>query len=445
MSKKKILFIYPSSYDNQNRLIKSRNSFIPSRTLPYLAALTPARYETRIIDELVDELNFDEDVSMVALTGMLRHIPRAIDIAGEFRKRGVPSLIGGVGAFSLRDMVEESGAFESFIIGEVDETWQDILHDFEAGRLKRCYECAAPPQLSGLPPARFDLLNMKKYLRSFVNVKDPIIPIETSRGCPHNCRFCLVTRYFGKKMRYRPVNEVVDEIKYQGAKHILFTDDNIAINFARAQELFRAIKPLGIQWFGQFESRMAENPKLLRLAAESGCRTAFVGIESVEKNNLISIDKHQSAKLDFKDVVSGFKEAGIDLFASLIFGMDHDTAEIIDRTIEQSIKLNIDAIIPWMLTPMPGTACYDDFKKDNRLTHKNYSLYDAWHLVIRPKQMSPAEFEEHYWQGLRRFYSLRSILLRAWRGKKLNVTWLFCSLYFRQQIRRGLHPFAGNS
>lgn len=445
MAKKKILFIYPTSYNSQNRLIKSRNSFVPSRTLPYLAALTPARYETRIIDELVDDLNFEEDADLVALTGMLRHMPRAIDIAREFRKRGVPSIIGGVGAFSVRTMIEESGAFESFVIGEVDEIWMEILNDFEKGRSKKCYECTAPSKLSGLPPARFDLLNQKKYMRSFVSPKHLMIPVETSRGCPHNCRFCLVTRYFGKKMRYRPVNEVVDEIKHHGAKHILFTDDNIAINPARARELFQTIKPLGIQWLGQFESRIAEDPELLRLAAESGCRTAFVGIESIDKNNLISVDKHRSTTLDLKTIANGFKGAGIDLFASLIFGMDHDTPEIIDRTIEQSIGLNIDAIIPWVLTPAPGTAYYDNFKKDHRLTHENYSLYDFWHLVIRPKRISPAEFEKHYWQGLRRFYSLRSIFLRMWRGNKWNMTWLLCSLYFRQQVKKGLHPFAGNS
>ncbi len=445
MGRKKILFVYPTSYDSRNDLIKSISSFVPSRTLPYLAALTPARYETRIIDELVDDLNFDEGADLVALTGMLRHMPRAIDIAREFRKRGVPSIIGGVGAFSVRDMIEESGVFESFVIGEADEIWGGILDDFDAGRLRRRYECAAPPQLSALPPARFDLLNMKKYMRSFINAKDPLIPVETSRGCPHNCRFCLVTRYFGKKMRYRPVGEVVDEIKHHGARHIMFTDDNIVINLERARELFKAIKPLGIQWLGQFESKMIKSPEILRLAAESGCRTAFVGIESIEKNNLVSMDKHQSSKLDFKDIVNGFKEAGIDLFASLIFGMDHDTASVIDRTIEESIELNIDAVIPWVFTPAPGTACYEDFKRDKRLVHENYSSYDFWHLVIRPKQMSAAEFEQHYWQGLKRFYSLRSILLRAWRGNKLNVTWFLCSLYFHRQVKKGLHPFAGNS
>lgn len=212
MAKKKILFVYPTSYDIRNNLIKSIRSFVPSRTLPYLAALTPARYDVRIVDELVDDVDFEEDVDLVALTGMLRHMPRAIDIAKEFRKRGVPSIIGGVGAFSVRDMIEKSGVFESFVIGEVDETWPDILDDFDKGRLKRRYECPAPPLLSGLPHARFELLNRKKYLMSFANTKDPVMLIETSRGCPHNCRFCLVTRYFGKKMRYRPVGEVINEM-----------------------------------------------------------------------------------------------------------------------------------------------------------------------------------------------------------------------------------------
>ena len=442
---KKILFVYPSSYDSQNRLIKSKTSFIPSRTLPYLAALTPKRYETRIVDELVDELNFDQDVDLVALTGMLRHMPRAIDIAKEFRKRGIPSVIGGVGAFSIQDQIEKSSAFDSFISGEVDEMWEGILDDFEGGRLKRRYKCNAPAELKGLPPARFDLLNRRRYKRSFLNLKDMFIPVETSRGCPHNCKFCLVTRYFGKKMRYRPIGEVVDEIKHHGVKFILFTDDNIAINPVRARKLFLAIKPLGIQWFGQFESRVIENPELLRLASESGCRIALVGIESILHDNLYSVNKHQSAKLDFKDIVNGFKGAGIDLFASLIFGMENDTPEIIERTIEQAIKTNVDSLIPWMLTPIPRTACHDDCKSQNRLLHENYSLYDFWHPVIQPKRMTPDELKGAYWKGLSRFYSLRSILQRASRGKQWNMSWLLCSLYFHQQTQRGLHPVAGNS
>ena len=445
MTRKRILFIYPSSYDSKNRLIKSKRSFVPSRTLPYLAALTPKRYETRIVDELVDNINFDEEVDLVALTGMLRHIPRAIDIAGEFKRRGVPSIIGGVGAFALREVIEESCAFDCHVTGEVDELWGAILDDFDRGQLKRRYECTAPPSLKALPMARFDLLNRKKYVKSFLDRKNPVIPIETSRGCPHNCSFCLVTRYFGKKMRYRPIEEVVKEIKYHAAKFILFTDDNIAINSARAQELFLAIKPLNIQWLGQFESSVIKRPELLRLASESGCRSAFVGVETLLSDNLHSINKSHNARIDFKDIVKGFKEAGIDLFPSFIFGMDYDTQDVIKQTIEQMIKSNVDAVIPWMLTPVPGTPCYNEHKDKGRLIHENYSSYDYWHAVIKPKLMTTEELKKSFWQGLRRFYSLHSILLRAWRGKQWNMPWLLCSFYFRRQVYKNLHPFAGNS
>ncbi len=445
MRKKRILFVYPSSYDKEKRLIKSRKSFVPSRTLPYLAALTPDRYETSIIDELVDNLNFDEEFDLVAFTGMLCHIPRAIDIAREFKKRGIPSIIGGVGAFALQDMIEKSDAFNCLVIGEVDRSWEAILDDFDRGRLKRRYECTAHPELAALPAARFDLLNRKKYTRSFADWRNPVIPIETSRGCPHNCNFCLVTRFFGKKMRYRPVDEVVEEIKYQGAKFILFTDDNIAINPARARELFLAVKPLKIQWMGQFETSVVRHPELLRLAAESGCRTAFVGVESLLSDNLHSVNKPSSARIDFEDIVRGFKEAGIDLFSSLIFGIDYDTQDAIKQTIDRMIRSNVDAIIPWMLTPVPGTPCYDDYKSQGRLVHEDYSSYDCWHAVINPKRMTLNELERSFWQGLKRFYSLRSILLRAWRGKQWSMSWFLCSLYFRHQVYKGLHPFAGNA
>ncbi len=445
MRKKRLLFVYPSSYDKENRLIKSKKSFVPSRTLPYLAALTPNRYETSIIDELVDSLNFDEEIDLVAITGMLSHIPRAIDIAREFKKRGIPSIIGGVGAFALQEMIEKSGVFDCLVIGEVDRSWEAILDDFDHGRLKRRYECTDHPELAALPMARFDLLNRKKYIRAFSDWRNPVIPIETSRGCPHNCDFCFVTRYFGKRMRYRPIDEVVEEIKYHGAKFILFTDDNIAINPKRARELFLALKPLKIQWMGQFESGVVRYPELLRLASESGCRTAFVGVESLVSDNLYSVNKSHSAKVDFKDIVKGFKEAGIDLFSSLIFGMDNDTQDVIKQTVEEMIKSNVDAIIPWIFTPGPGTPCYNEQKTDKRLIHENYSLYDYWHVVAEPKQMTSNELTKSFWQGLKRFYSLRSILLRAWRGKQWSMSWFLCSFYFRHQVHKGLHPFSGSA
>ena len=445
MSRKKILFVYPSSYDARGRAIKSRKAFGPSRTLPYLAALTPRQYETRIVDELVDNIDFDEDAHLVAFTGMLSHMPRAIDIAREFHKRGKPTIIGGVGAFAIQEKIEESGAFDSLCIGEADDIWETVLDDFSNGRLKAKYECDTSPKLDHLPIPRFDLLDSRKYMKSFVDRTHPVTSIETSRGCPHNCNFCLVTRFFGKRMRYRPVGDVVEEIKHHGSKFVMFTDDNVALNPARARELFLAIKPLGIQWFAQFECKVIEHPELLQLAAKSGCRLALVGIESLLPDNLHLINKSQNVSLDFKHIVRSFKDAGINLLASIIFGMDYDTSDTIEWTIEQIIANGVEAIAPWILTPIPGTSFYDDCKNQGRLIHEDYSLYDCWHSVIRPKHMTSDELMEAFWAGLRRFYSLPQILKRTLRDKEWHTGGLLYNIYCRRQVYKGLHPFAGNS
>lgn len=441
---RKILFIYPSSYDINHNIIKSKRSFFPSRTLPYLAALTPARYETYIIDELLDSVDFNANADLVALTGMLRHMPRAFDIAAEFRRRGKTVIIGGVGAFAIQGQIEKSKIFNSLVIGEADELWDIILQDFERGRLKETYECNNHPELRGLPPARFDLLNVKRYLKAFWDRKHPVIPIETSRGCPHNCRFCLVTCYFGKKMRYRPIDEVVAEIKYQGAKCIFFTDDNIAIDPGRAKELFLAIKPLHIQWLAQCEARVIEHPNLLRLAAESGCVGAVVGIESLFEANLYSANKLRNIKIDFKAVVKSFKEAEIPLIASIIFGFENDTPETIKWTIDQMIENDVDAVLPWLLTPLPKTPFYDECRDKDCLIHENYSLYDFWHPVIRPNRMSPEQLEKSFWQGLKCFYSLPLIFQRMLSMEIDDIGGMICHFYFHNQIRKKLHPISGN-
>lgn len=440
---KKIIFIYPSSYDSRQRLIKSKKSFLPFRTLPYLAALTPKRYETHIVDELVDDLNFDQGADLVALTGMLRHMPRAIEIGRQFRMRGIKTMIGGVGAFALQHELEKSEAFDCIVIGEVDEIWGNILNDFEQGTLKPLYECPKP-ELGGLPFARFDLLDSKKYMKSFSDRKHPITPIETSRGCPHNCRFCLVSRYFGRKMRYRPIAEVIKEVEFQGAKHVLFTDDNIAANPDRARTLFKALSNIDFRWTGQFETTVIKHPDLLELARKGGCRSAFVGIESLDISNLVSVDKGQISKIDFIDVAKAFKEAGILLIASLIFGLENDTPETIEYTIEKMHENGVEFVIPWMLTPIPRTPLHDDYKCENRLIHENFSLYDYWHPVIHPKQITAEELEKYFWSNLNRFYSLKRISSRILQGKS-KLHRLLYSLYYHKQIKKQIHPFAGYS
>lgn len=442
MSSTRVLLVQPSSYDLHGRVIKSRLGFVPPRTMPYLAAMTPPHFEVRIVDEAVEDLDLNTDADLVALTGMLHHIPRAIDIGRHFRHRGIKTVIGGVGAYAAEEQVRASQAFDSVVHGEAESVWNVVLDDWAAGRLKERYDASTAPDIARIPFARFDLLRLDRYVKWPPGSRMPVLPIETSRGCPNNCRYCLVTRYFGRKMRYREIGDVLDELRHQGARQYLFSDDNIAANPNRARELFLAIKPLKIQWIGQFESRIARQPELLRLAAESGCRSAFVGVESLNADNLAAMGKSQNSRIGLKELSEAFRSHGIIIMASLIFGLDNDTPESIRQTVEQLIDHDIDTLIPWMLTPIPKTPVYDEYKTANRLVHENYSLYDAIHAVIRPKGMDTKCLEETYWRSLRRFYGVPAILRRVLHAKKSRLVELIYNLRVRRQVRRGLHPFS---
>jgi len=442
---KTILFINPSSYDSSNKLLKSHKAFIPSRTLPYLAALSAIHhnYEMKVIDEIVEDVPFGMNADLVILTGMITHIVRAIDIANKFRAQGAKVIIGGPGVYSCREFVQNSNAFDSIVLGEADDLWKTIIHDFDHDRLQPLYHCASSPSLANLPFSRFDLVNKKRYRKSS-DKNNPMLPIETSRGCPYNCKFCMVTNYFGKKIRHRPVSDVVAEIKYHRAKDIVFTDDNIIADTNYAIELFGALKPLGVEWFGQFDTTICQKPDLVKLANECGCGVAFLGIESTDQNNLLGINKRHNMKNSLKDISDAFKHTKISVHASMIFGLDFDTEESMMATVNDLVENNIDAIIPWILTPMPGTALYDEMKAEGRILHENYSLYDGTNVVFQPKNMTPQQLSDAYWRIFRQFYKPKPVLKRLLGVQK---GWIFeqfiYDLYVAGLLRQKIHPWKG--
>lgn len=438
---RRLLFIKPSTYDRAGQVLRGRKAFYPGRTLPYLAALTPPRFEVRILDEFTDPVTGDEEADLVALTGMLCNMPRAIDLGRLYRRRGVPTVIGGIGVFSLGEALAASGAFDAVVHGEAETIWPEVLADFEAGRLRPRYDAPRAEDLSGLPHARYDLVDLRRYHRA-PGESQPFLGVETSRGCPHGCAFCAITLFHGRRIRFRPVGDVVEELRRLGARYYILTDDNIVGRPERARELFRAITPLGIRWAGQFEMGVVNHPDVLHLAAESGCRHAVVGVESLVEANLRGANKGQNVGVALEDLVEAFKGAGIALTASLIVGMDHDTPEVLDWTFERMIASGTDFILPWVLTPGPGSSVYDDLKREGRILHEDFSAYNGVDVVFEPKHMTPEVLAERYWSGLRRFYSLRHGLPRALRSPR-RLDALGLGLYFWHTLRGGRHPFVG--
>ncbi|MFC1954684.1 B12-binding domain-containing radical SAM protein, partial [Chloroflexota bacterium] len=233
-----------------------------------------------------------------------------------------------------------------------------------------------------------------------------------------------------------------DEIKYQRGNYVFFTDDNIAVNQNRAKELFLALKPLGIHWFGQFDTTVINNPEIIKLAGESGCRSAFLGVESLNKENLVAVQKKHNVNVQISELFKLFKQANINIMCSVIFGMDYDSPESIRETVDFMNDNRVEMLVPWILTPFPMTPLHEELKNDNRILHDNYSIYDCIHCVFSPSQMKPDELEDAYWNAYRHFYNLRAIIRRSSssRNLKYNLNIFLRELYFRNSVYHRRHP-----
>jgi radical SAM superfamily enzyme YgiQ (UPF0313 family) len=274
----KILLISPS-IDADKRT--NKGLMMPQLSLYILEGLTPAEHNVTIIEEENTGINLEQECDLVGISCMTANAPRAYELCREFRQRGKTVVLGGVHPTILPGEALQHA--DSVVVGEAEGVWEALLSDFLNHRLQRQYHNPSP-DLSKYVPKNFKKIISKRLFN--------LIPVMTSRGCPYNCDFCCVTNLFGKKIRHIPVENVVRDIRESGSKNFMFLDDNIIGHPKYAKELFRAIKPLKINWVGQASiSLLVNDDELMQLAAESGCKALFLGIESVSEDQLKSLRK----------------------------------------------------------------------------------------------------------------------------------------------------------
>jgi len=409
MSKASLILIAPAQDSDRLGSRRRRKTSIPKLTLPLLAAYADARFDVRIIDETVEDIDFNIKADLVGITIMTQLAKRGYEIAREFRKRGSKVVMGGFHVFFFPEDAEQHA--DALLMGEGEDTWKCLLEDFLAGRLKKCYQVESYHDLTGLPNPRLDLLNKKAY--ACPNV------IETARGCPHECSYCAVTKYWGYKFRFRPVSEVIEEIRIMSPGDIVFVDDNIVGSHRRAKELFSALIPLKRRWSGQADLKMANDPKLMEIAAKSGCKWMFMGIESINANNLLDVGKERvNSPERIEQSIAAIHEAGIKIFGSFIFGFDHDDKNVFEQTVQFCVDNHIEGANFYIFTPMPFTELYKQMELDGRILHNDWSKYDMNHVVFKPAKMTPDELLDGYLSAYRSFYSLGSIAKRVLRPNR---------------------------
>ncbi len=257
----KILLIYP-----RNPLFKWNTPFkCEPLSLPILASLTPLEHDIRIIDEQKKEINYEEDVDLIGISFMTHQAPRAYEIADKSREKGIKVVLGGIHTSALPE--EALNHADAICIGEAENIWIELLKDFKDNNLKKIYR-GGFSSLQGLPFPRLDLLE----------IGNPFTSIYSSRGCPFHCEFCAVSKFYGKRYRTRPVEEVIEEIRFRkiekaeatgwlGEPKLLLSwlDDNICGNKAYFKYLFEKISKENVKWGALTTLNIAKDDELLRL------------------------------------------------------------------------------------------------------------------------------------------------------------------------------------
>lgn len=375
---------------------------IPQLALNIIASLTPSHYDVKIVEEELEEVNLDEECDIVGISTMTSNAPRAYRMAAEFRKRGRTVVIGGVHPTVLPE--EAIQYADAVVIGEAEDTWGTLIEDFEHGNLQRFYK-SHQPNVSPYPLPRRELTSKSSGIFN-------VMPIVTTRGCPYDCEFCCVPKFFGRKLRSLPVEKVVSDIEASKGKKFLFLDDNIIGNPKYAKELFRALEPLKIRWVGQASISFVNDTELMRLAAQSGCVALFFGLETVSTSALQRMRKSIKQLSANDDAIKKVREYGIVFHASMVFGFDEEDKSIFEDTLEFLMRNKIATVSFNVLTPYPGTKIYDRFKKEGRLLTEDWKYYDHSTVVFKPKNMTPQELMEGHLWVRREFYKISSIAKR---------------------------------
>ncbi|MBN2359816.1 MAG: B12-binding domain-containing radical SAM protein [Deltaproteobacteria bacterium] len=373
----------------------------------HLAGLTPPDVEVRFFDDRMEPIDYGAATDLVAITAETCTAKRAYQIATEYRRRGVPVVMGGFHPTLVPD--EAAQYAESIAIGEVEALWPRMLADFAAGRLQPVYRASGRPDISSTRPDR-RIFAGKRYL--------PLSLVEASRGCPLACEFCSIQAAFQRSQTQRSIATIVDEIRglRDRSKLFFFVDDSMVADKAWASELFRALLPLGVRWVSQATVAMAHDDDLLALMKRSGCNGVLIGFESLDEDNLRAMNKRFNAERGGAEfAVDRLHAAGIPLYATFVFGYERDTLATFEQVLDFCLRKRIFMVGFNHCTPFPGTPLYDRLRREGRLLYERWWLDDRYRYGQVPYRTSlPPDLIQRQCVALRkRFYGPRSILRRV--------------------------------
>ena len=371
-----------------------------------LARLSPPGVELRFHDDRMEPIPFDEPTDLVALPVETYTARRSYEIAGAFRRRGVKVVLGGVHAALAPGEVERFA--DAVVVGEAEGVWPRVLEDAASGRLARAYHASPASSGTWATPDR-SIFAGRRYL--------PLALVETGRGCPHHCEFCVIAACHGSTRRWRPVESVVEEVRSLGRRTVFFVDDAITCQREPAMQLFEAIAPLRVRWVSQAGIECARDPEMLAAMRASGCIGLLIGLESLSRSALARMGKERNGGLSqYEQDVVALKRAGIELYATLLFGYEEDVEETFDEALAFALRHRFYLAAFNHLVPFPGTPLYERLGREGRLASEAWWLDPAFRFndaPFQPRHLSAQRLRERCLELRTRYYRADRILRRA--------------------------------
>jgi len=401
----KVTLIYPAVGRKEGRPYVRAWQMQPL-SMAVLASLMPPHVETSFFDDRLEPIQYDDPTDLIVMSVETFTALRAYRIAAQFRRRGIPVVLGGYHVTLVPHEARQHA--DAIVIGDAEPVWTRVIADAGQGKLLRQYDGRGQRELRNIRPDR-SVFGDRRYQN--------ITLVEYARGCNFRCDFCSITAFHKASQSHRPARDVAREMEETESRRFFIVDDNVVSEPSKARQLCREITPLGINWVGQASIHIAQDDELLEMMAESGCRGVLIGMESINQENLKAMGKDwNTAHLTYAESLRQFHKHGLAVYGTFVFGYDHDDWNVIRQSVAfaQEHKLFLAAFNH--LVPFPGTPLYSRLRAQGKL------LQDRWWLdpqgrvgdvTFRPARMTPQQLQEGCLWARREFYSWRSMFQRG--------------------------------
>lgn len=414
----KITFINPSMFGERVP------SSLEPLTFAVLKSLTPEEYHVEFYDENIEDIPLDLDTDLIAISVQTFTARRAYILADEYRKKGIPVVMGGFHPSIMPDEVLEH--CDSMVIGAAEGCWEALLDDLSKGKLKKKYKSQQKEMF--ITSGDRSIYHNKKY--------PPLATVEFGRGCKYDCDFCVVCRV-NKGYSHKDIDVFVDEVKRIDKKHLFIIDDNIYSNPSIAKELFKAMIPLKKKWLAQISIDVVNDDEALDLMIESGCFMVMIGFESLDEGNLEQIQKKSRNTIqDYQSAIEKIHRKGLMIYGAFVHGYDNDDPDLIEKSVDFAINNHLAICNFNLLLPYPSTPLYQRLISDSKMLYPKWwidSEYKYGTPAFVPKKMSGLSLLSSCWTARKDFYSYQNILRR----------YVFSKYLFKEPVIWSMNLIAG--